>query len=223
MSFKITTLLGLLLVAVSFAFAAWLYPKLPNPMPSHWDAVGRVNGYLPKFWGAFLLPIIMTGIWMLLSILPRAAPKSYRLDGFMDAYGIICLTILGLLFSIATFVLLTAKGERLPMQHIIPVLLGLLLVIIGNYFGKLRKNFFAGIRTPWTLASNEVWTRTHRLGGWLFVTGGLAIVAAGLLAPPVSVPFILIAVIGVLVIVPYTGSYFIYRRAEGFREGKHPD
>ena len=66
--------------------------------------------------------------------------------------------VLGLLFSIATFVLLTAKGERLPMQHIIPVLLGLLLVIIGNYFGKLRKNFFAGIRTPWTLASNEVWT-----------------------------------------------------------------
>ncbi len=223
MSFKTTTLLGLLLVVAAFVFTAWLYPQLPNPMPSHWDTAGHVNGYLPKFWGAFLLPIIMAGTWILLSVLPRIAPRGYRLDSFMGAYGIICLTILALLFGIATFVLLAAKGERVPMQHIVPVLMGLLLVIVGNYFGKLRKNFFAGIRTPWTLASDEVWTRTHRLGGWLFVTGGLASVAAGLFAPPASVPFILIAVIGVLVIVPYAGSYFIYRRIEGFDDGKHPD
>ena len=95
-------------------------------------------------------------------------------------------------------------------------IVGLLLLVIGNYMGKVRKNFFVGIRTPWTLASDEVWMRTHHLGGWLFVVGGLIIAVAGLVAPAHLVPGILIAVVITVSLVTVGGSYVIYRRVEGF-------
>lgn len=216
MRFRQTMFVGLLLVFAAFVVGLWFYPQLPDSIPSHWNAAGQVNGYLPKFWGVFLLPGVMAGTWLLLALLPRLAPRGYRLDAFLNAYGAISLAILAALLLFAVVVLLAAKGERMPMQRIAPTALGLLLLIIGNYLGKFRKNFFAGIRTPWTLASDEVWARTHRLGGWLFVTGGLVALVSGLIAPGAYATFIPIAAILAATLIPVVASYFIYRRLEGF-------
>ena len=158
----------------------------------------------------------MIGMWLVLWALPYISPKGFRLDSFLPVYGIISLAILAMLFVIMVIVFLAAKGNHIPVQRVAPIVVGLLLLVLGNYMGKVRKNFFVGIRTPWTLASDEVWMRTHHLGGWLFVVGGLIIAVAGLLAPAHLVPGILIAVVITVSLVTVGGSYVIYRRVEGF-------
>ena len=219
MSFRQTILVGWFLILVAFGVALWFYPQLPNPVPTHWDVAGHINGYTPKPWGVILMPLVMIGLWLVLWVLPAISPKGFRLDSFLPVYGIISLAILAVMFVIMVITLLAARGSDLPMQRIAPIVIGLLLLVLGNYFGKIRKNFFIGIRTPWTLASDEVWRRTHHLGGWLFVIGGLIIAAAGLVAPAHLVTGILIAVVIAISVITVGGSYFIYRRLEGFTNG----
>ena len=117
---------------------------------------------------------------------------------------------------------LAGAGYALPMSTIAPLAVGVLLMVLGNYMGKLRRNFFMGIRTPWTLASEAVWERTHRMAGWLFVLGGAVMVVAALAGAVRG--RLLLAVIVVVALVPVVYSYFVYRRLEGRHpsEGKAP-
>ncbi|MBV8490241.1 MAG: SdpI family protein, partial [Candidatus Eremiobacteraeota bacterium] len=99
--------------------------------------------------------------------------------------------------------------------NVLVVLVGALLVLIGNYLPKIRKNFFLGIRTPWTLASDEVWLRTHRFGGWVFTIGGIAIVIFGLLGSALPMVVVLVAV----ALAPIAYSFVAYKNLEGFANG----
>lgn len=216
MKFKTANLISFLLVLAAFAIAVWFYPRLPDPVPSHWNSAGQIDGYMAKPWGVFILPLTMTGIWIVLAVLPRISPKGYRLDTFQNIYGLIQITFIAALLVITSIALTAATNRHVAINMIIPIVIGLLFVILGNYMDKLRKNFFIGIRTPWTLASDEVWVRTHRLGGWLFVAGGLAIVITAVLAPSAYMPIIMIVIIAVAALVPAAASYVIYRRVEGF-------
>ena len=102
----------------------------------------------------------------------------------------------------------------MPMERAIPAGVGLLLVVLGNFMGKLTKNFFVGIRTPWTLASDEVWLRTHRLGGKLFVLAGAGLFVAGLSgAGHVAILLAVVVAAGI----PVAYSYVVYRKLEGFK------
>ncbi|MEZ4364105.1 MAG: SdpI family protein [Kofleriaceae bacterium] len=102
------------------------------------------------------------------------------------------------------------------MDRAVPAALGGLLVVFGNFMGKLTRNFFVGIRTPWTLASEEVWLRTHRLGGKVIVLAGLGLVLSSALGG--GFVFV-IAAIALVAVIPIVYSYVLYRRLEGFRDG----
>jgi uncharacterized membrane protein len=215
MSLRRANLLGLLLCAAALACAAWLYPQLPDPVPTHWDAAGRINGYTPKPWGAFLLPLGMLCLWIMFLVLPRIAPKGYRLDTFSGAYAAIQLAVMGMMLLMTLLVLLQAAGKPVQIGRVAPMGVGLLLLVLvlGNYMGKLRKNFFIGIRTPWTLASDEVWARTHRLGGWLLVAAGLICIVGAALDLGIG---LLIGAVALALLIPAVYSYLLYRRLEGF-------
>jgi uncharacterized membrane protein len=111
-------------------------------------------------------------------------------------------------------------GRPVDMVRGIEAGIGLLLAVVGNFLGKVTRNFFVGIRTPWTLASEEVWMRTHRLGGRLFVLAGLAMFALALAG---GGPIAMIVVVGAAALVSVVASYFIYRRIEGFKEDTRDD
>ena len=215
MKFRTANVIGFLLVVAAFAIAFWFYPRLPNPVPTHWNAAGQIDGYMPKPWGVFILPLFIMATWVVLAAVPRISPKGYSLDTFAKIYGLLQITFLAVLLVINIIALSAAINRHVAINAIIPIVLGLLFVVVGNYMGKLRKNFFVGIRTPWTLASDEVWARTHRLGGWIFVAGGLAIVIASVLTPSAYSPIILISILAVMVLIPVAASYVIYRRLEG--------
>ncbi len=203
---------GLLFVLLSFAVVAVMYPDLPDPMPSHWNLHGQVDGWMPKFWGAFLIPLVMAVLWIVLLVLPRISPRGFEMDSFARAWGFLRVAILGMLFLVGLLVLRAAKTHEPLSERVLLTALGVLFMLIGNVLGKVTRNFFVGIRTPWTLANEEVWYRTHRLAGKLFVVAGLLVVAASLAGLGAWTIFVSV---GLATLVPVVYSYVIYRKLEG--------
>jgi uncharacterized membrane protein len=205
---RLGLILGSVLVAASFVLAAALYQRLPDPVPTHWSLRGDPNGFTAKPLGAFVVPLVMAGIHLALLFLRRLSPS--RSEGVTSdrVLDIVHVAILGFVFIATAAALLAAAGAPVPVARILPAAVGLMLAIVGNYLGKVRRNFFIGIRTPWTLLSDEVWLRTHRLGGKVFVVGGLALCLAALVdAGSVA----LLVILGAMVLVPTIYSYVIYR------------
>jgi uncharacterized membrane protein len=203
--------LALVLIAVALSVA--FYPSLPDPMPTHFNLAGEVNGWSPRLLGAFLMPLIMLGVVALFAVLPRISPRGYPVADNSRAYHAITGSIVAFTFCIHVVVLLIATGVRLDSSTILCILAGALFIVLGNYMAKMRRNFFIGIRTPWTLANEDVWFRTHRLAGPVFVLAGIALMIvplAGLNAVAIALPAIAFAA----ALVPAVYSYVIYRRIE---------
>ena len=154
----------------------------------------------------------MFGLAAVFAVLPIISPRKFEIAPFARTYGIIVLATLAFLLVVGTVALLAGAGHHVSVQLVAPVVVGALLMVIGNFMGKVRKNFFVGIRTPWTLTSDVVWERTHRLAGWLFVLAGLAWIVGGL--AHVS-PTVLGAIALAAGFTPAIYSYFLYRRVEG--------
>lgn len=213
MKTRLANLLSLACIGIVVVVAAFVYPSMPDPMPSHWNAQGQVDGYLPRFWGVALLPLAALAVMLVMRIIPLISPKGFRIGPFAGVLNIFQVMMVGFMSLVGVLVLLEAKGLDVRLNEVIFIALGLLFIGIGLYFGKIRKNFFLGIRTPWTLASDEVWNRTHRLGGRLFVLMGL-VMMLGAFFPALAgwtVGFVL-----VIAVVPVVYSYIVYRRVEGF-------
>lgn len=200
---------GIMLIAVCLALSALMYPRLPDPMPVHWDLLGNPDGEMSRAWGAFLVPAVAALVWLVLRVLPRISPRGFGMEPFARQWRAFEYAVLGFLLF-AQWLMLHAAASRKPLPTwLFQVGLGVLLIAVGNPFGKTTRNFFFGIRTPWTIASEEVWLRTHRLAGRLIVaTGALVILAAFFdLGSLVILPGVLLAV---LISIVY--SYVIYRR-----------
>jgi uncharacterized membrane protein len=207
--------LSYLFIVAAVGVAAWLYPGIPEQVPSHWNVHGEVDGYMPKPWGVVVLPLAAILVFMVMRLIPVISPKGYRTEPFANVMHIFQVAMVGFMSLVAILVLLEASGVNVHLNKVIFGALGSLFIVIGNYFGKIRKNFFLGIRTPWTLASDEVWARTHRIGGRLFVLYGVIMLAGMFVMVP---PVVFLVMVGVIVLVPVVYSYVAYKRVEGFEE-----
>jgi len=205
-----------LFIIAAVGVAAFLYPGLPDAVPSHWNIHGEVDGYVSKPWGVIILPLAAILVFIVMRLIPVISPKGYRTESFANVMHTFQVTLVGFTSLVAILVLLAASGMDVPMNESIFAALGVMFMVFGNYLGKTRKNFFLGIRTPWTLASDEVWARTHRLAGRLFILHGLIMFSGVFFDVPVE---LLLGMIGVIVLVPVVYSYVVYRRIEGFGEG----
>jgi uncharacterized membrane protein len=206
--------LGLVLLAAGLSF--WAYPLLSDRVPTSWDLAGHVSGYSSRLVAVILGPSIVAFTWILAIVLPAISPRNYRLAGDgADAFYEAIIAVIAT-FVAMHFVLLHAEIAGIaPPAGVIFGLIGLLFAVIGLLIGRVSKNFFMGIRTPWTLANDEVWRRTNQLGGRFMVVGGLAIVAMSVFPVSWTVgPFVAIILLSALVPVVY--SYVLYKRIEGF-------
>lgn len=171
------------IVAAALAWGAFAYGRLPDSVPVHWNVRGEADGFGGPFEGAFGLPLVMLGMYVFLRGIPRLDPGRANYAQFQGAYGVIRIATLAILGSVYAMGQAWAFGHPVNMTTNIAMLVGALFVVLGGVLGKVRPNWFVGIRTPWTLSSKESWVKTHRLGGWLFVAGGLVSMAAGLALP----------------------------------------
>ncbi len=207
----LTAIVVLILVTL---VALWADRQLPpdTQLPIHWNVAGEPDRFAGKFPGLFMMPLVILGITVLLVFAPYIEPRQKHIRMSMKAYNIIIIGLVLVFAALHIVVITNALGKPLSIEKIVPALIGLLFIIIGNFMGKVRSNYMLGIKTPWTLSSEISWNKTHRLGGWLFVIMGFLIVLSSLLASgKITMIILLIGVFGV-VIGTFTYSYVIWKR-----------
>lgn len=166
--------LSLWLAMVALSIWAWTATPAEFPFAVHFDAGGRVDRFGGKAEGLLLLPAIALLLVVLFPLLPKLDPRRENLERSMRFYGVVWIGVVVILaFAHASVVLASMQVAFNPVAWL-PLLIGGFLMLLGNNLGKTRSNFFAGIRTPWTLSSEYAWIRTHRLAGRLFMVAGLA-------------------------------------------------
>lgn len=171
-------LLPVLGIITMFVLAVIAWPQAPDSIPIHWGFSGEPDRYAGKLFGLFGAPLISLGVYALLFVLPKLDPRQKNYEFFWSRYLFIRTAVILTLTGISVIVFLWAIGITINMSIAVFMIVGLLLVFIGNYLGKLRSTWFVGIKTPWTLSSEESWRKTHRLGGKLFVIFGLLLAIA---------------------------------------------
>jgi uncharacterized membrane protein len=201
-------LLSALFLLMLLAAYLWLLPQMPTVIPTHWNAQGQINGYMTPFKAVAAPMLVIAGLALLTILLPAISPRGYRIKPFASVFTIAMLAVQAFVLVTAFGVLLNGAGHPMHQPLVTTVGLGLLWMVMGNYMGKLRKNFFAGIRTPWTLANDEVWERTHRMAGWVFMLAGLVTVIAAFAGAPLMVA---IYVLVGAALIPAIYSYVIYQ------------
>jgi uncharacterized membrane protein len=213
MKFNRTAILSALFLLIAVGAALWLYPSLPLRVPTHWGLDGQVNGYHSRFWAAAFPAVMIALLAMLAFVLPAISPRHFRIGPFASVWHLAMLIVQGLVLVIGLAVLLHGAGYAVNVPVVAMLGAGMVFMVIGNYMGKLRRNFFIGVRTPWTLASDVVWERTHRLAGQLMMLAGLLVVAGSVLGVPVGY---LTAVLVGSALAPCLYSLLVYWRLERF-------
>jgi uncharacterized membrane protein len=166
-------LFEILLIAAAALATAVLYPHLPARIPIHWNFHMEPDRYGPR-WELFLLgPGFMAAVMLLTWLFPWLSPKQFKIDSFWLTYHQVMLMVFSLMAYLFAVILWTASGRATDIGRAILCGVCLFVALFGNLMGKLRRNFYIGIRTPWTLASERVWNATHRFAAWITVAGGL--------------------------------------------------
>ena len=204
--------IGPVLIGLMIAFALAVYGRLPEQVPTHFGLSGEPDGWTPRFPGAFLMPLLAAGVYILLIVLRRIDPRGANYRRFEETWWVFLNVIALLMTALHVLSLGFAIGWPIDMARAVTVTVGLLFVGLGNYMPRLRSNWWMGIRTPWTLESEEVWRETHRVGGWAFVAAGLLVVLAGLLLEPGPRAWASGIAFGTAVVIPLVYSYVAYRR-----------
>jgi len=198
------------IIVLSFLIGMYFYPRMPDAMASHWDSRGEVNGYMSKFWGLFLMPTISVGLVLLFVLIPKIDPLKANIEKFRRYFDVFVLLMIVFLFYLYLLTILWNMGLRFDMIQLLAPAFGILFYYCGILVENAKRNWFIGIRTPWTLSSEKVWEKTHRIGGRLFkITGVVALL--GVLLPDYAMLFVLVPI---LLVAAYTivYSYFEYQK-----------
>lgn len=198
------------LIVLSFIISIYLYPQMPEQMATHWNSQGEVNGYMSKFWGLFLMPLVITGIAVLFLIIPKIDPMKENIEKFRNYYDGFIILLLLFLVAVHLYTLLWNIGIRADSNIVLSIGIGLLFYGTGVLTENAERNWFIGIRTPWTLSSDRVWKKTNQLGGKLFKIAGI-IAILGVLLPGFTTFFVIVPVI-FIVVFSFVYSYFEYQK-----------
>lgn len=184
-----------------------LWSQLPEQLPTHWNAAGEIDDYSSKSFGIFFVPcFLLTTHWLCAFASLKADPKGSAHTKKMLSLVLWIIPVLSILIGFITYA--TALGMHIDVERVMPIAIGLMFVIIGNYMPKFKQNYTIGVKLPWTLNSEENWNRTHRFSGKLWVIGGLVMMIAGFL----NWFIVLLVAMIALTVVPVGYSYWLFRK-----------
>jgi uncharacterized membrane protein len=203
--------IGILLTAALTAAILIAYPHLPNQVPTHWNMEGQANDYSAK-WTLFLIgPGVMAGLMLLFYFLPWLSPKHWEVDTFQSTYLYIMVVLVSMVAYFTAVTLWVGLGHAANVDRAVIGAICLLFALLGNVLGKVRRNFFIGVRTPWALANERVWNATHRFAAKTFVLGGVIGLALTAIGVKGWLPF---AALMAGALVPVVYSLVVYKQLE---------
>lgn len=200
----------LLLIVAAVAVSIFYYPQLPEKMATHWNARGEANGFSSRLWGAWLMPLIMALIWLILRAIPHIDPRKANYEKFSGMYDALVILILAFMLLMHVVVLMAASGTRVQMERVMMPAVGVFIAVMGFLIPKAHPNWFVGIRTPWTLTSDLSWERTHKIGGTLFVILGILMIVSAFIAPQIAI-WLLVAAALAITIFLFAYSYQVWK------------
>ena len=201
-------ILTTVLCLVPMIAGAILYSRLPDSIATHFGVDGQPDGWSSKAFAVFGLPAIIAGLNLLMHFGLRTDPKRKNMSPAL--FNIAIWTVPAVSILANAFVLANALGYESRIEVILPLLVSLLFIVIGNYLPKTKQSYTMGIKLPWTLASEENWNRTHRLAGYLWVACGILMALLTLLK--IGRLWLMPALIAVMVLVPTIYSYSLYKK-----------
>ena len=183
-----------------------LWDRLPEQMATHWNAAGDIDGWTSKPFTVFGLPLILLAAQWLCVLGTLADPKKENHPTKILHLVLWIIPVLSLVLGTITYA--TALGKNVQVEVIMPILIGLILAIIGNYMPKCKQNYTIGIKIPWTLNSEENWNRTHRFAGWLWTFSGIVVMLTGFFGGF----WIFLIIVLLMVLAPILYSYLLFRK-----------
>ncbi len=212
MSTRTTIIVSLVLIVVATLAGFLLWDKLPDQMASHWNENDRVDDTMPKFWGVFLMPITSIGMLALFLVIPSIDPLKANIAKFRETFNAFIALVIAFMLYIHGLTLAWSLGyQNFKMSMAMLPFIGLLFIFIGDLMRKAKRNWFIGIRTPWTLSSDRVWDETHRIGSVLYMASGVVAIIGAFFGGMAAFWLMFIPLIGSsLFLVIY--SYVLYQR-----------
>ncbi|WP_227376139.1 SdpI family protein [Haladaptatus halobius] len=201
---------ALAFVVVAFGVSAYYYPQMPEQMATHWNASGDADGTMPKLWGLFFLPALTAGLLVLFAVIPKIDPLGENVEAFREHYDLFVVLFVAFMLYVHLLVVLWNLSYRFEFTAVLAPAIGALYYFVGTLMNRVERNWFVGVRTPWTMTSNKVWRKTHSRAGPLFKLAGL-VALLGVLVPGYAVYLIAgPAIVVALYLTVY--SYVEYRR-----------
>ncbi len=198
----ITSLITLIPIVVGLV----IWDKLPDQVPVHWNINGEVDGFATKIQAVFAMPLVLVAFHWICVLGTLLDPKKQNINDKMFTLVLWIIPVISLLCNSMVFA--TALGHKVSVEIIMPLFMGALFVVIGNYMPKCKQSYTMGIKLPWTLNDEENWNKTHRMAGFLWVIGGVIIMATAFLGSF----WLFFIVIIPMVIVPFVYSYLLYKK-----------
>ncbi|MGI8979389.1 MAG: SdpI family protein [Pirellulaceae bacterium] len=215
---RIYITLSLVLTAMALIATLIVYPQLPEKIPIHWNVNGQVDGFGEKPW-VWLTPGIQVGLLLLFWAIPWLSPKQFEIDSFRSTYWYIMLVLTAMFVYLHGLLVWAAWSGQVDITR--AMLAGMLIMfsLLGNVLGKVRRNYYVGVRTPWTLASERVWNDTHRLAARMFVGASILGLLAVVLPVPVAAAIITVVVSMIVAgLTPAVYSLVLYKRLQKLGE-----
>ena len=199
------------IVSLPFIYLAYIWNELPEKVPMHWNIKGEIDRFGEKT-ELLLIPILLPLlIYIIFLIVPKIDPKN-KISKMGNKYQHIKILLTTFMSILALFIIYTAKNQSFANPNYIVLLVGILYIILGNYFKTIKANYFIGIRTPWTLENETVWKETHKLGGKMWFIGGIIIVISSLLLDKQPNFTLFMIITGIITIIPIAYSYFKFKK-----------
>lgn len=192
-----------------FVYLAYIWNRLPEKVPMHWNVSGEIDEYGNKNELLFMLLLVVGLPYIIFLVIPHIDPKQ-KLQNMGNKLNNLRFVLSLFMSALAIFILYSVQ-QKTSNTGLIFAIVGLLFAFLGNYFKTLKPNYFIGIRTPWTLENEEVWKKTHLLGGKMWFIGGLLMAITFVLPEPVNI-YIFLSITAIITIIPIIYSYLEFKK-----------